>query len=93
MANIRSFITTLCAFTITLFILAFGVLERPTIVLGIVQITTSLLPALRSAITDAGANVPIVFKRDLDFAGLGASGNFGIALCLRCCWPSMTLPL
>jgi hypothetical protein len=84
MANIRSFITTLCVFTITLFILAFGVLERPIIVTDIVQITSSALPALRSAITDAGAKVPIIFSRDLDFGSPGASGNFGIALCLPC---------
>jgi hypothetical protein len=92
MANIRSFITTLYVFTFALFILAFGMVERPTVIQNAVYITTSALNTLQNAVTEARSNLPILFTRDIDFVGLEASGNFGIALCLPCYRPSITFP-
>jgi hypothetical protein len=92
MANIRSFITTLCVFIFTLFILAFGVLERPNVIQNVAYITTSALKSLQNTVTEARSNIPVLFTRDIDFVGLEASGKFGIALCLPGYRPSITLP-
>jgi hypothetical protein len=84
MFNFRSFITTLCVFTSTLLLLAFVVVERPIIVQNAVEITTSALPIIRNAITQAGSNVPVIFAREIEFVEPGASSTYGIASCLPC---------
>ncbi|PVF93999.1 hypothetical protein CPB86DRAFT_818361 [Serendipita vermifera] len=75
MANLRPYITTLCLLIITLLILALGAVERPKMTQDIVYVTKS---AIQLVTSKAEINFSVILSRDIDFAGPGGYGIYGV---------------